>query len=420
MPLIFFCAGSRCWHSYNACLRAINLGYTRVYWYRGGLWAWFNGAFDVKDLDLKTIEVSSSTILADTPKIVGIMARVIVRVFKSEILGDHNQTIPLNALIADDLNNVGLEHTNSQSYDYAVRDYDHAIKLDPKNPEFYLNRGTAYYYKSEYDLAIKDYDEAAKLDGTDKKIHLRRGHAYFAKRDYGHAIENYDRAIELNPKFVAAYDGRASAHDRMGDYDGAIQDYSEAINLDPRRADFFAGRGRAYFAKGDDDRAIQQLTQSIELDSKNTTAYLYRGLAELYSHKADSAIDDLMTAVKLTPSYHYSVIWLHIARLRAGRSDPRVLDENAEKLDKAKWPWHVVSLFLGSSSPEAVREAAEDAGGPDTQREQICEADLYLGIYQKERDARDEARQLFESAREECPPAFLEYSAAKHELESQQ
>ncbi len=39
-PLVFFCVNSQCWLSYNAALRAIALGYTRVYWYRGGIEAW--------------------------------------------------------------------------------------------------------------------------------------------------------------------------------------------------------------------------------------------------------------------------------------------------------------------------------------------------------------------------------------------
>ncbi len=39
-PLVFYCQGRQCWMSYNAALRAINLGYTKVLWYRGGLDAW--------------------------------------------------------------------------------------------------------------------------------------------------------------------------------------------------------------------------------------------------------------------------------------------------------------------------------------------------------------------------------------------
>ncbi|HEV7631672.1 MAG TPA: rhodanese-like domain-containing protein [Steroidobacteraceae bacterium] len=40
MPLVFYCLSNHCWMSYNASLRAIQLGYTNVLWYRGGLEAW--------------------------------------------------------------------------------------------------------------------------------------------------------------------------------------------------------------------------------------------------------------------------------------------------------------------------------------------------------------------------------------------
>lgn len=39
-PLVFFCASKNCWLSYNTALRAARLGYTEVYWYRGGIEAW--------------------------------------------------------------------------------------------------------------------------------------------------------------------------------------------------------------------------------------------------------------------------------------------------------------------------------------------------------------------------------------------
>ncbi len=39
-PIVFFCQGPQCWLSYNAALRAVALGYQRVYWYRGGIEAW--------------------------------------------------------------------------------------------------------------------------------------------------------------------------------------------------------------------------------------------------------------------------------------------------------------------------------------------------------------------------------------------
>lgn len=40
IPLILYCQSNQCWMSYNAALRAINLGYKNVLWYRGGIEAW--------------------------------------------------------------------------------------------------------------------------------------------------------------------------------------------------------------------------------------------------------------------------------------------------------------------------------------------------------------------------------------------
>ncbi len=39
-PIVMYCLSPECWMSYNASLRAINLGYTNVLWYRGGIESW--------------------------------------------------------------------------------------------------------------------------------------------------------------------------------------------------------------------------------------------------------------------------------------------------------------------------------------------------------------------------------------------
>jgi PQQ-dependent catabolism-associated CXXCW motif protein len=40
LPVVLYCLSPECWMSYNAALRAINLGYTNVLWYRGGIESW--------------------------------------------------------------------------------------------------------------------------------------------------------------------------------------------------------------------------------------------------------------------------------------------------------------------------------------------------------------------------------------------
>jgi rhodanese-related sulfurtransferase len=47
-PLVFFCEGAQSWESYNAALRAEKIGFTNVYWYRGGIFAWQHAGLPMK------------------------------------------------------------------------------------------------------------------------------------------------------------------------------------------------------------------------------------------------------------------------------------------------------------------------------------------------------------------------------------
>jgi PQQ-dependent catabolism-associated CXXCW motif protein len=40
VSIIFFGRDAKDWEGYNAALRAIDMGYSKVYWYRGGIAAW--------------------------------------------------------------------------------------------------------------------------------------------------------------------------------------------------------------------------------------------------------------------------------------------------------------------------------------------------------------------------------------------
>lgn len=47
--VVFYCASSECWLSVNAAMRAQQLGYTQIKWYRGGLQAWSRAGLPLTD-----------------------------------------------------------------------------------------------------------------------------------------------------------------------------------------------------------------------------------------------------------------------------------------------------------------------------------------------------------------------------------
>jgi lipoprotein NlpI len=265
------------------------------------------------------------------------------------------------------------------------------------------------------DHAMADYNEAIRLDPKGPFAYSDRGAAYAAKHDYDHAIADYNQAIQLDPKYAHAYYNRGIAYNEKGDQDRAIADYNEAIRLDPKFAKAFRNRGSVYHDKGDNDRAIADYSQAISIDPKSSNSYFNRGRLNLYAGSVDKALADLNQASALAPKYAYAALWLDIVSQR--NNLPSHLPQTSSQLDMTAWPAPVIRLFVGQMTPGALLAAADD---PDatTRKGQVCEANFYIGELSLLKGSKDEATRLFRLAASDCPHGFIEWDAANAELKA--
>jgi lipoprotein NlpI len=212
-----------------------------------------------------------------------------------------------------------------------------------------------------------------------------------------------------------SFHGRGIAYGRIGDYDRAIQDFDQALRLNLNHADAFNNRGLAYQFKKDYDRAIQDYDQALRLNPNHADAFTNRARARFYQGKFAEAGSDFAKAVGLAPSDPYTVLWLYLAEARAGKDGRPDLTRNAPRLSPKEWPAPVVSLYLGSITPQAVLDAAKD---PDArkQREQQCEAYFYVGQHLLLQGRKDEAVRMFRATVATGVTIFIEYEWARAEL----
>ena len=64
--------------------------------------------------------------------------------------------------------NRGNAFSNKGELDRAIEDYDHAIRLNPRDVRAYDNRGLAHTRKGDLDRAIQDFDQAVAGAGTSR------------------------------------------------------------------------------------------------------------------------------------------------------------------------------------------------------------------------------------------------------------
>jgi len=180
--------------------------------------------------------------------------------------GDFPKAIAmLNRLIiqglgtAEDFNNRGLVHLWNSHPHKAIRDFNHAIRLNPELPAAYNNR--ANYY--------------ATLD------------------DQQNALADYDRAIDLNPFHVRARINRGITLRKLGRLDEALEGLDDALMFHQLNGEAYAERGRTYHLRGDWNCAIADYRRALA--TLPTAIAETTGVEPSYRYRVMTWMSDLST-----------------------------------------------------------------------------------------------------------------------------
>jgi lipoprotein NlpI len=358
-------------------------------------------------------------------------------------IADHDLAIKIDPKLDLAFNNRGNAYTRKGEPDRAIEDYNEAIRLNPKFFMAWINRGKTYRDdKHEYTRAISDYDEAIRINPDFADAYNSRGIAYdsLGKRDL--ALVDYDSAIRLDPKFALAYNNRGLEYLEKRDYDTAIADFSKAVTIAPGYANAFRNRGNAWYGKADYPSAISDYSAALAINDNDSDVHLARGVAYEKNGDSDAAIADYDKVLAVNPQdnntlgmrgylhfyrgdfadaatdlsrvaaaspYPYPSLIGYLAQSRSGQAAPD-LQPAMQRLKNQDWPYPVFELFLGRRDPQAVLDAAQKP-------EERCEAQFYVGEWQLLKGDRAAAQPYLVDAEGHCPKTFIEYNAARAELQ---
>ncbi len=149
--------------------------------------------------------------------------------------------------------------------DKALRDYEQAIRLNPRNAGAYTNRGVVLAQKGDHDDAIKDFNAALQLEPTLFKAIYNRGLSYRDLGDPENAERDFDATIKLSPNFALVHVNRAALYAQQKKFAQAAADYKAAQKLDPSMPEPFIGLAFLNLHEGKQAEAVSNLEKALKL-----------------------------------------------------------------------------------------------------------------------------------------------------------
>ena len=205
----------------------------------------------------------------------------------------------------------------------AAESFTEAIRLQPQNSEFYVERGFALLTRADTSNEAKnDFDHAVALNPRLASAHLGLGELwekkclrYEVQEACGPALEEYDKAIQLDPQNAEAYAHRGFLLSyTFKRYEDAVRDYSRVIDLSPPLESYhvrvlgltpayeaYKERAICYEQMEKLEMAKNDVTQLIRMYPRNAVNFQERGRLNSRLGLGAEAESDFGRAAELNP-----------------------------------------------------------------------------------------------------------------------
>ncbi len=195
------------------------------------------------------------------------------------------------ALVPLSLNRLDSFSSQVKLWDDVVRKNTagHALLVE----RGYHNRGLAHLQARHYSEALRDFDKALEINPRDVSAWVGRGTLLARTGGLQGALTDLERAIEIDPGYADAYGKRCFTKMLLDRPRDALPDCRKAVALDPRNRDGHTNLGVVYAALNRAGEAEASYRRALAIDPRNGDANYNYGVLLLVTNRRDEARDYL-------------------------------------------------------------------------------------------------------------------------------
>lgn len=272
------------------------------------------------------------------------------------------------------------------------------IRAHPRDTWGYRMRSTGREQKGELDFALRDINRAISLEPRMPALYSTRGVIWSRMERYDNALPDFTEFIRLMPDHFMGYGHRGHTKVKMGEYDSAIQDLSDSIRLEADHAQVYAYRGRAWLGKQEYAKALADLNKAVDIDDYLVDAYLYRAETYAAMKQYDKAIADYNTAIRHDPENFDAYIeraWLwaacQVGRIRNG---PQAVESATKACELSEWKdaaglWCLAAAYAEAGDFAAAVKWQTKGNALLSDAEDKKDGETRLKLYQDKKPYRD-------------------------------
>jgi len=260
--------------------------------------------------------------------------------------------------------------------DEAIRKYEQAAELAPRDAMVYFRIGLVRLKQLKFAEARAAFEKAALLDPENSDIVFQRGIAYVGLGDFEQARLEVKRALLTNDD-PAYYEKLGEIEITLGDFDAAKTALERGRKFGPTRQSLVL-LATSYFTGEMDQAEAQAVVAGDDLRAAFWDALIRKA-------KGDSG-----GALQI----------LHSARIAVG---------------KRAWPGPIFDALTAKISPAKARAAARSKQA-NLQFQQLCALNFFIGEWAYLSGDKEAARTALQAAVDTRAYYMLEYAAARARL----